>query len=91
MINARFYLEKNSILNCTFACLDCGNVVHKFRISDGVKRFISLKKDAGYDYLLTLQYSNGEIDEEYWEFDYLFNKAGIRKTELQNIKDVYLV
>ena len=90
MNNAKFYLEKNSVLKATFACLAVMGSVYRFRISDYVDSFLSLKRDSQYDYLLKLRYKNGVEDEEYWEFKYLFNEYGIDKNVLKSLGEVEL-
>ena len=90
MNRTKFYLEKNSVLKAVFACLAVGSSVYRFRISDNVDSFLSLKRDSQYDYLLKLRYKNGVEDEEYWEFKYLFNEYGIDKNVLGLLGEVEL-
>lgn len=87
---AEFYLEKNMKLNAAFACLVVEDVTYRFRISDKVVSFISMRRDAGNDYVLRLQYEDGTIEEEYWEFGYLFGKYGLNTAILGRIEDIKL-
>ena len=90
MENAKLYLEKDEFLSGTFSCLSFNGMTYRFRISDSVVQFLDLKKDMGNDYLLTLKYKNGTIDEEYLELDYMFRKVGLPTKILNQINEVIL-
>ena len=84
------YLDKNRTLGCTLICLELNGRVYRFATSDKIKRLTGIRKDKGYDYIVTQLWDDGSKDEECYEFKYLFSEFGIPFHELEKMEEVTL-